>query len=408
MAASNQDYLTKEELEAIDYQHLLTMDKNYSFKTRSKTRSTRKTKDAIIQRLLKHRVTRSKYKSELGSYLKYELEHPIAKALPSGTSIPPYLVSKIYTMKKEIEDREYEIEFLKPLFEASQPPKYYYGAFFNLLFNERRVSLTNISPSENNAVFYKHFNNLYSPDYFIKDYGYLVQRFGLNADKLREKRQYIDTKGIESGRYGDPNPSKIPNAAIFDSYAQFKEKYIAKFFNTHVLAAYTMIIIINTMLQKVEDYRTSHIASLGSLCKRITRCFTRSRKGLIYPEDEAYTLMRERYERYLPGNANIPINVLKVYISGLNKMLLLLRGYKIILNPKIIKELNKRLTSINDYLAPRNPSIVGQPNAQFKERVLESDLEFSKKPRSYTPRKKLKLKLKSKLNNTTQKRAKSV
>ena len=107
MASANEDYLTKEELEAIDYQHLLTMDKMYSFKTKSKTRSTRKTKDAIIQRLLKHKVTKSKYKSELSSYLKYEFEHPIAKALPSGTFIPPYLVSKIYTMKKEIEDTDF-------------------------------------------------------------------------------------------------------------------------------------------------------------------------------------------------------------------------------------------------------------------------------------------------------------
>ena len=40
MASANQDYLTKEELEAINYSHLLVMDKNYSFKTSNKTRST--------------------------------------------------------------------------------------------------------------------------------------------------------------------------------------------------------------------------------------------------------------------------------------------------------------------------------------------------------------------------------
>jgi hypothetical protein len=49
-------------------------------------------KDAIIKRLLKHEVKRSKFGPELASYLKYELEHPIAKSLPSGTFIPPYLV----------------------------------------------------------------------------------------------------------------------------------------------------------------------------------------------------------------------------------------------------------------------------------------------------------------------------
>jgi hypothetical protein len=54
MASLNPYYLTKEELEAIDYQHLLVTDKNYSFKTRSKTRSTSMKKDAIIKRLLKH------------------------------------------------------------------------------------------------------------------------------------------------------------------------------------------------------------------------------------------------------------------------------------------------------------------------------------------------------------------
>jgi hypothetical protein len=42
--------------------------------------------------------------SRFDSYLKYELEHPIAKSLPSGTFIPPYLVGEIYTMKEELEE----------------------------------------------------------------------------------------------------------------------------------------------------------------------------------------------------------------------------------------------------------------------------------------------------------------
>jgi hypothetical protein len=69
MASATQDLLTKKELEEMDYNHLLTMDKNYSFKTHSKTKSTNMNKDAIIKRLLKHGVKRSKFASELGSYL---------------------------------------------------------------------------------------------------------------------------------------------------------------------------------------------------------------------------------------------------------------------------------------------------------------------------------------------------
>jgi hypothetical protein len=130
MASLNQDYLTKEELEALNYQHLLVMDKNYSFKTSNKTRSTNMKKDAIIKRLLKHGVKRSKFGPELASYLKYELEHPIAKSLPSGTFIPPYLVGEIYTIKEELEDRDYEMAFIKNIFEPTVRPQNF-GAFFN-------------------------------------------------------------------------------------------------------------------------------------------------------------------------------------------------------------------------------------------------------------------------------------
>ena len=116
-SSSNSDLLTKEELEAIDYRHLLVMDKNYSFKISNKTKSTSMKKDAIIKRLLKNEVKRSKFGPELASYLRYELEHPIAKALPSGTFLPPYLVGEIYSMKEELEDRDYEMDFLKNIFE---------------------------------------------------------------------------------------------------------------------------------------------------------------------------------------------------------------------------------------------------------------------------------------------------
>ena len=50
---SEQVLLTREELEAIDYSILVKMDAMYSFNTSRKTAKTKKTKDAIITRLLK-------------------------------------------------------------------------------------------------------------------------------------------------------------------------------------------------------------------------------------------------------------------------------------------------------------------------------------------------------------------
>ena len=88
-SSSKDDFLTKEELEAMKYDDLVRMDNLYSFKTSNKTTKTSKKKGAIIKRLLKNGVIKGKFKSELASYLHYELTHPIAKALPSGTFIPP-------------------------------------------------------------------------------------------------------------------------------------------------------------------------------------------------------------------------------------------------------------------------------------------------------------------------------
>jgi len=365
MASSNQDYLTKEELEAIDYKHLLVMDKNYSFKTKSKTKSTNMKKDAIIKRLLKHGVKKSKYSSELGSYLKYEFEHPIAKSLPSGTFLPPYLVGEIYSMKEELEDRDYEMEFLKNIFEPTTRPQNF-GAFFNFTINGHIVRL---NMEGDNARFNEHVENLYSPDFFIKDYKYLVQRFGLNAKKLKEKGAYRDTIGHQSGRYGPQPPftHTIPTRAIYNSYADFKRLHIEKFFYEHVLAAYSMIIVIGDVLATIFNYWNSHYVPK-------------------YPQASANTILETRY---LQSSAhNKPVNILKVYISTLNKLLLKLRGYKIVLNPNIITRLNRRLNTLNTYLVEPDASIVGQANAKFSIRVLENGPALPKKQRSYSPRKK--------------------
>ena len=375
-SSSNPDLLTKEELEAIDYNHLVTMDKIYSFKISKKTKSTSMKKDAIIKRLLKHKVKRSKFGSELGSYLKYELEHPIAKSLPSGTFLPPYLVGEIYTMKEELEDRDYEIDFLKNIFEPTVRPQNF-GAFFNFTINGFIVRLR---MEGDNARFNEHVENLYSPDFFIKDYKYLVQRFGLNAKRLQEKGAYRDTIGHRSGLYGPQPPftTTIPTRGIFESYANFKRLHIEKFFYEHVLAAYSMIIVIGDVLAIIFNYwNTNYVPK--------------------YPQTSANRTLQTRY---LPNDHNKPVNVLKVYISTLNKLLLKLRGYKILLNPNIITRLNRRLNTLNTYLVEPDASIVGQANAKFSVRVLENGPKFPTKQRSYRPRKKSKA--------TTQKRIKSL
>jgi hypothetical protein len=376
MASSNQDYLTKEELEAIDYKHLLVMDKNYSFKTKSKTKSTNMKKDAIIKRLLKHGIKRSRFQPELGSYLKYKFEHPIAKSLPSGTFLPPYLVGEIYSMKEELEDRDYEMAFLKALFEPTTRPQNF-GAFFNFTINGNIVRL---NMGGDNARFNAHVENLYSPDFFIKDYNYLVQRFGLNAKRLQENGAYRDILGHQSGRYGPQPPftHTIPSRAIYNSYADFKRLHIDKFFYEHVLAAYSMIIVIGDVLATIFNYwNTNYVPK--------------------YPQASANTILETRY---LPHAQNKPVNILKVYIGALNKLLLKLRGYKIVLNPNIINKLNSRLDTLNEYLVEHDPSIVGQANAKFSIRVLDNGPVLPKKQRSYTPRKKSK--------STTQKRVKSL
>ena len=366
-SSSNSYLLTKEELEAIDYRHLLVMDKNYSFKTRNKTKSTSMKKDAIIKRLLKHEVKRSKFGPELGSYLKYELEHPIAKALPSGTFIPPYLVGDIYTMKEELEDRDYEMAFIKNIFEPTARPQNF-GAFFNFTIDGRIVRLT---MEGDNARFKAHVENLYSPNFFIKDYKYLVQRFGLNAKKLQENGAYRDTLGHQSGRYGPQPPftHTIPTRAIFASYGNFKRLHIDKFFYENVLAAYSMIIVIGDVITTIFNYWNSNYVPK-------------------YPQDIANTTLQTRY---LQSSAhNKPVNVLKVYISTLNKLLLKLRGYKILLNPSIISDLNRRMDTLNEYLVEPDASIANQANAKFSIRVLENGPKLPKKQRSFTPRRKSK------------------
>ena len=348
-SSSKDEFLTKEELERFDYKELVKMDNIYSFKASKKTKSTRVTKDAIVKRLLKEGVEKSKYKSKLSSYAKYELEHPLAKTMPSGNYLPPDIVGKIYTMKEQIEDREYEIEFLKAVFQPKTLPANQ-SDFFNFLLNGSLVRLSMTDPN-----FQMHVVNLYSPTYFIKDYKFLVSRLEVNAKKMR-------TEGVR--------------------YTEGRQRMVANFFSVNVISTYSRLIVINNILKKIEAYRNSHTV-------------------LKYPQEVASRLLEASYERYLwpPNN---PLNVLKFYIKDLNKMLLKLRDYKILLSPSIIKELNKSLDRLNDYLVEPDPSIQGQANAKFSIRVLDNGPKFAVKSRFYSGNKSRSL-VKVKVNNNTKK-----
>ena len=340
---AQQVLLTKEELKAKDYNTLVNMDKLYSFKKSRKTAKTRKTKDAIIARLLKNGVTRGKFAPQHAAYLHYELKHPIAKTLPSGKYLPPDLVEKIYTMKENMDAKDHELAFIKSIFEPMiLHPN---NSAFHVTLNGFNVRL-----KLGEALLGKHFRTLYSPTFFIKDYSYLAKKFEINAKQLRDRAQYRDEEGWKRGDYG-PQPEfthTILKAAIYENYAEFKRRQIGKFFVTHLYPTYTLYYIIDRVLIYLEYYvKTSKVNNIS--------------------QDYADTRLQEGY---LPQAQNKPINILKVYIRELNNRLTNLKEYKIILNNDIVKELNARLDAINKFLANPDPSIPNQANAKFEERVI--------------------------------------
>jgi hypothetical protein len=327
-STSKEEFYTKEELGKIKYQKLVEFDKSYSFRTSKKTKSTSMKVDAIIKRLVKNGVpkfTRS-----------YALNRPLVKPLPSGTSLSSDVVDIIYSMKKtleqEPEDRAYEIEYVKSIFEPKTLPDYQSQSFmFDCVVNGSYVRLSMSEPN-----FKMHITNLYDPNYFIKDYKYLIKKWEINAKKLREKSE---------------------------RHIQPKNSALGSFFRLQVIPTYSRIIVIENILRKIEVYRKSH----PDVPK--------------YPQEVASRLLEASYERYYwpPNN---PINVLKIYIKELNKMLSKLRSYKIMLNNSVIKELNKRLDKLNTYLVEPDPSIVGQANAKFYIRILENSSKYLTKTRN--------------------------
>ena len=343
---AEQVLLTREELEAMDYNTLVKMDNLYSFKTSKKTASTRKTKDAIINRLLKNGVIKGKFAPEQAAYLHYELKHPIAKVLPHD------LVGKIYTMKETMEDRDHEIRFIETIFEPMilHPNN---SAF--------RVTINgfNVRVNLGEALLGKHFRTLYSPTFFIKDYSYLAKKFEIGAKQLRDRAQYRDEEGWKRGDYGPQPPftHTILNSAIYDNYAEFKRRQISKFFVTHLYPTYTLYYIIDRVLIYLEYYvKTSKVNNIS--------------------QDYADTQLQEGY---LPRPQNTPINILKVYIRELNNRLTNLKEYKIILNNEKVKELNARLDAINKLLANPDPSNPNQANAKFEERVITIVMKYPNK-----------------------------
>ena len=348
-STSKEEFYTKEELEKIKYQKLVELDKSYSFRTSKKTKSTSMKADAIIKRLVKNGVPKFSR--------TYAFNRPLVKPLPSGTSLSSDVVDIIYSMKKtveqEAEDREYEIEYVKSIFEPKTLPDYQSQSdMFDFVLNGSYVRLSMSEPN-----FKMHVLNLYNPTYFIKDYKYLVKKWEINAKKLREKGE---------------------------RHIQAKNSALGNFFRLQVIPTYSRIIVIENILQKIEAYRKSH--------PNVPK----------YPQEVASRLLEASYERYYwpPNN---PINVLKIYIKDLNKQLFNIRdirGCKIMLNNSVIKELNKRLDKLNTYLVEPDPSIVGQANAKFYIRILENSSKYLTKTRNgSSPHKKSRVK--------TLKRAKS-
>ena len=347
---AQQVLLTKEELKAKDYRTLVNMDNLYSFKKSRKTAKTKKTKDAIITRLLRNGVTRGKFAPQHAAYLHYELTHPIAKALPSGTYIPPDLVEKIYTMKETMEDRDHELRFIKSIFE----PMF---LFPNNSAFRVTVNGFNVRVNLGEALLGKHFRTLYSPTFFIRDYTYLAKKFEIDSKQLKSNAQYRDEEGWKRGDYGPQPPftHTILNSAIYDNYAEFKRRQISKFFVTHLYPTYTLYYIIDRVLTYLEYY-------------------VKTSKVNIISQEYADTRLQEGC---LAGPQNKPINILKVYIRELNNRLTNLKEYKIILNNDTVKELNARLDAINELLANPDPSIPNQANAKFDERVISIIMKYA-------------------------------
>jgi len=240
-------------------------------------------------------------------------------------------------MKTELEDKDYEIAFLKSIFERRALPP-----------NVRVIELAighHVVDIRIEGTIARHYRNLYNPDLFIKDYSYLVKKFGLTAKRLKEGNM------------------------------QSKREWINGFIEEDILPAILYFGVIDTMLESIEEY-----------INYIKRAADKN-QALTISHDYAN---RAYYIDYLPRDFHVqnkPIKIIKIYIKALNISLNKLRGYKIILNNEVVKDLNERLTRLNNYLVNPNPSIINQANAKFKERVVNITMKYANRGTSYTLKK---------------------
>ena len=243
-------------------------------------------------------------------------------------------------MKETMEDRDYEIAFLKSIFERETPPPYV--GFIELAIGNHVVDLMI------QGTIARHYNNLYNPDLFIKDYSYLVKKFGLTAKSLKE---------------GD---------------TQSKREWINSFIEEDIVPAILYYGVIDTMLESIEEY-----------INWIKRAKRAKDKNKVLTLSHAYA-NRAHHIDYLPPEflgQNKPIKILKIYIKALNISLNNLRGHKIILNTEVVKDLNERLTRLNGYLINPNPSTINRANLKFKERVVNITMKYANRGTSYTLKK---------------------
>ena len=242
-------------------------------------------------------------------------------------------------MKTELEDKDYEIAFLKSIFERrALPPNV---RVIELAIGNRVVDI------RIEGTIARHYRNLYNPDLFIKDYSYLVKKFGLTAKRLKEGNM------------------------------QSKREWINGFIEEDILPAILYFGVIDTMLESIEEY-INYIKRAADKNQALT--ISHDYANRAFPAHVDFLPMEFREQ-------NKPIKIIKIYIKALNISLNKLRGYKIILNNEVVKDLNERLTRLNNYLVNPNPSIINQANAKFKERVVNITMKYANRGTSYTLKK---------------------
>jgi len=315
---------------------------------------------------------------------RYQYYNPLAQSNDKVSHLPIDIVEKITQMKTALEDNDrYTLKFIKDIFEPEEekitelikqhninnrgPYRIHFFNFSNLGLHPKIV----INLEIKNKLRW-HVINLYSSTFFIKDFTYLIEKFKLDADKLKDSSVQIRSVVGWHGRSID----------FEETEHAYQTRVIKKFFDDNLKAAYSMYIVIENVVKKIERY-VKH--------KRVD----------IYPVSEAERVLQDRYlvapdNPFRDGDENQPIEVLKLYIKALNKVLLSLREYKIQLNPRIVESLNRTLDKLNTHLVTYESESTYQANAKFDERIDVITLAGSKKTKSKKTKSKSKSKTRTK------------